>query len=996
VTITSPGGIAVRRHSFSRFARLLPLLLLIGAAEDPVDIVAYTDEIPTHTPEGSETFVNPFLDQEELPIPPALRTRIRVAGVGDVRIPRGAGPWGHATWSKYVLVGNYDEGSGGIGQKLEDQVIGVYDTELRRFCELDLRPLKQNASVQWLRVASPDQPQTRIYFSGFVGAAPPGYDAAGALPFGYVEADATNADPCHPDTGWNVVGFTRENLICRAWEPTPGQFPHPLGCDATQRAQVANEDNPCPKSCGFDDMEVLDPETVMLGNWLDTRFLVAKIDSNGVLTVPDVYVMPRWQPDGPGTACYDMRPVSASVVDPTRSAPDLRWASTPDAGCGDQSIMTQEGCATENVCPLDTPGLACGSEGTCSVPYCSIPVSNFFGYTGYLACSLFPNGVCHPAAGVCQTGCLTLGLSKACQAGDRAGHACLFPQDCPGSQCKCANIDPRAYPTQEYRFDASTGQIAPTSPPFRPSTSEPSVRLLYDSAGNFLMQEWLNAFQSVPFQVYRKGEGSYPNEHEYFHPNPPNTAAVIPPDEDWLHLEMSPTAFPSAVEVPGSIFVSMMTELQRVVSFWGFWIGDWTPSKLTLGTWKLPSEAKWCSGSHAGCVDESECPAGQSCEVPITWDLMSTPSHKANVTAGGSPRSLWLLSGFRPNYSGQGHFVQALNKLYLLRVPLSYPVPDSVTSSRPAIAWNGGDCDSHERKCRLWAVALKDGAVKFRVRDDGFWSGWYPLPALSHAATVAPAIVAATTGGVEIFAQGTDGRLEHTYLTSAVTCEAASCTWTAWEDVGDPLAASQGIAAASHFGKKLVVRRANTGAIHVMSGIGHDWSSWVELPGLTSALAPSVTFHSADHRFWIAATQSGTNRIHVTSYDAATGPQPWSQPGSGDPPATGSTWVGTGVTATWLAAPAIASDGDRLHLYNGAQLTNGSATWWPMFHKIENGSGWGDWRPFRTGSLTGWQPAATNVYGDDVSCDGETCEVRGEVLVVTSWPNSGMAEIGSD
>ena len=129
---------------------------------------------------------------------------------------------------------------------------------------------------------------------------------------------------------------------------------------------------------------------------------------------------------------------------------------------------------------------------------------------------------------------------------------------------------------------------------------------------------------------------------------------------------------------------------------------------------------------------------------------------------------------------------------------------------------------------------------------------------------------------------------------------------------------------------------------------------------------------------------------------AATGPQPWAQPGSGDPPPPGSTWLGAGVSATWLAPPAIASDGDRLHVYVGAQLTNGSTTWWSLFHKIENGSGWGDWRAFPTGASSGFQPAATNVYGDDVSCDGGTCEVHGEVLVVTGWPNSGLSEIGSD
>jgi hypothetical protein len=328
--------------------------------------------------------------------------------------------------------------------------------------------------------------------------------------------------------------------------------------------------------------------------------------------------------------------------------------------------------------------------------------------------------------------------------------------------------------------------------------------------------------------------------------------------------------------------------------------------------------------------------------------------------------------------------VRADNNLYLLRVPLSSPVPQSVVESRPAIAWNGsGDCDTHERTCRLWAAAWRDGVVKFRVRDDGFWSDWFALPAATLSNAMGPGIIAATTGGVEIFAQGTDGRLKSTYLSSADTCEPAACTWTAWANVGLNVPANLDIAAASHFEKKLVVRRSHAGAILVMSGVGHVWSSWTQLTGLASSTAPSVTYHSADQKFWIAARQSGTEKVHVTSYDPATGPQPWTEPGNGSAPAT----------ASWLAAPAIASDGARIHLYAGAQHTNGART---LYHKIENGEGWGGWRAFRTGANSGYQPAATNVYGDDVDCVAGTCEVHGEVTVVTGWPNAGLWEIGSD
>jgi hypothetical protein len=184
----------------------------------------------------------------------------------------------------------------------------------------------------------------------------------------------------------------------------------------------------------------------------------------------------------------------------------------------------------------------------------------------------------------------------------------------------------------------------------------------------------------------------------------------------------------------------------------------------------------------------------------------------------------------------------------------------------------------------------------------------------------------------------------------------------------------------------------------VKYGNAYEWSPWVELPGLTAEGAPSVTYHTRDDRFWIAAAQSGTGTIHLTTYDGITGPQPWTQPGGGAPPAPGTSWVPSDATITWLAPPAVASDGRRVHLYGAAQLASPNGTWWSIFHKIENGSGWGSWRPFRTGALSGAQPAATNVYAvepDDGDAD-EYPEHRGEVLLLTDWPATGLSEIGSD
>jgi hypothetical protein len=974
------------------------VLLLIGAAENPADVVGYTDHVPAVGPDGQTPFTNPVVDQD---------TTIRISPQsGDFRLPRGAGTWSHVTWSKYVVVGNYSETHNGISQQVEDQRVGVYDTELRRFCELDLNPnlepdgTMQNASVQWLRVASADQPQTRIYFSGYV--------QKGGYSLGYIEVDAANPSPCDPVSGWDVVGYTRDNLICRAKvlkdppDPEdPYEHPFPLNCTQAQRDEVAEEDNPCPKNCGFDDMVLLDPQTISVGNWQNHRLFIAKVSGAGVLTIPDVYKTPPWQPVAEG-ACYDLRPVSGSVADPTRGSGDLRWTTSMDVSCNATHIISQPGCAMEKFCPFDAPGLACDNgDDTCSNASCEGQLEDggfvdaaFLQYLGYTC-----QGV---GLGAPTFACRDLPATNRCASGTRVGQACpsanvplFMPQDywCPGSLegwgCECNR--PRSKPTQEYSFDEETNEITATSALFSayaPNENKQSMRLTYDSVGTLWMAAWpqVGGVTTVPLQAYYKGQDG---EHAYSlsGSTQPDDAVVVPPDNQSLNYLASIQPKPAAAEVPGAMYIATSAMLQRLRSAFGLWFDD-DAFTVEYGQALLPSEARVCEGTLNGCVSDTEC-APASCVVWVPpASLYPNPQQtlwnfKDTLTAGGSPPSLWVTHGYK---WGTNYPKRADNNLYLLRVPLSSPVPDSVVASRPAIAWNGGDCSTHAQKCRLWAAAWKDGAVRFRVRDDGFWSGWHALPAATLSTLVGPGIIAATWGGVEIFAQGTDGRLKHTYLTSADTCDPASCTWTAWTNVGSNLPANLGIAVASHLEKKLVVRRSSTNAILVMSGVGHIWSPWVELPGLTSSAAPSVTYHSADQRFWISARQSGSEKVHVTTYDPATGPQPWTEPGS---PGSGA----APATTSWLAAPAIASDGDRVHVYAGAQHTNGTLT---LFHKIENGSGWGEWRAFRTGANSGYQPAATNVYGDDLTCGGGTCEVHGEVLLVTGWPNSGLAELGSD
>jgi hypothetical protein len=249
------------------------------------------------------------------------------------------------------------------------------------------------------------------------------------------------------------------------------------------------------------------------------------------------------------------------------------------------------------------------------------------------------------------------------------------------------------------------------------------------------------------------------------------------------------------------------------------------------------------------------------------------------------------------------------------------------------------------------------------VRDDGFWSGWYALPAASVG--MGPAIIA-TGSTVEVYARASDRTVMRTQLTSSVQCEPAACTWSAWQALPASPFTDNDVAAAWGGGQKLVaMRRAYDGYVHVTVDSGSGWSPWVKLDDESPiGGAPSVTWHAADGKFWIAASRSVLATIHVTQY----------------PPTGLQTWVsvnGAGTQAPWLTVPAIASDGERIHVY-------ASKSGFPnLYHAIDNGQGFGGWRMFATRPSSAWQPAAANV--------------NGEVQLVTSWSApAGMSELASD
>ena len=178
-------------------AALLTTLASPTWASPRADIVVYAD----HQPPPITT--NPFVAQEDADDP---ATNILLEAVPGLYDPLGTITWSIEAWGKYVLLAPYDEAGGGLFANIADQRIGVFDTEKKTFCQLDIDPnAVVNAGVEWLAVATPALRQSRIYFQGF-----------GDPTFGWIEGDLDNPNPCDPMTGWSIVRFTAADLDAAA------------------------------------------------------------------------------------------------------------------------------------------------------------------------------------------------------------------------------------------------------------------------------------------------------------------------------------------------------------------------------------------------------------------------------------------------------------------------------------------------------------------------------------------------------------------------------------------------------------------------------------------------------------------------------------------------------------------------------------------------------------------------------------------------------------
>jgi hypothetical protein len=314
---------------------------------------------------------------------------------------------------------------------------------------------------------------------------------------------------------------------------------------------------------------------------------------------------------------------------------------------------------------------------------------------------------------------------------------------------------------------------------------------------------------------------------------------------------------------------------------------------------------------------------------------------KLTLSGGGAPTSLWTAIRYFP---GNDFDPLWSNNLYLIKIPIAAGLPDGFSRVAPGSAWSGD---------RLWLVGEHDLVLKYRVRDDGLWSGWFALPTNVAIAGGAAVISDGTT--VELFARGaSDRKVYTTSLTSATTCTPGACTWKPWTllPAGSPVTTAFDPAAASRpgGGPMVVAQSTVNNGVYFTKRTGGTWSAWRRIRTFTTNQAPSVTWHPPTARFWVAARDSAKSQIMMVRVDPAVSdgnPTSWTEVGVG------------GSQAPWAVAPTIVWDGQLVRTFT-------SATPFPntVYQTVWNGSAWLSWKPLVSQSISGTRAAAAVVNGD--------------------------------
>ncbi len=880
------------------------------------DIVAYGDHVPSLTISGTP-FQNPFDNREDAN---DAYTRVAVEAVPGLKHPLGSIGWGVVAFGKYVLTGNYDEAMMGLFQNIDDQRMGVFDSERKTFCQLDLEPgLAVNGGIEFMAVATPNARQSRIFLEGFAPS-----------PLGWVDADLDNPHPCDPVTGWQVHLFDSGDIYDAA-------------------AALPADKKPCDlifgsPSCSFDGMTLLrhdaatGADQIVLHNWFGHRVIVAKVDAGGTLTVLDTYKMPPWKPAAGNGACFDLNPVVVPAVDPTRPANDQRFTSGFDMICSTPDGTP--GCASwVPLCPGS--GTSCTLGSTCPKKVCT---------NGYADCTT--NADC--PFSTCTDACQLVHPGSICSV--TTSRHCARTDDCPnGESCICGP----GRPMQEFAFDGTT--ITPTSAQFQAASSHNSLILgNYDSYGGLWATDlvWDYAAPGAPnatFGVYGK---NFAGEHDYYTTTNPAGSELWAPNLSFpFETSYSFFGLPSHnFQLDNVMYAVGLASIQRVIAGFGTWTLD-TGYKVALGAGVLPREPKRCSaGANAGnaCTTNSACP-GSTCVVK---ESAVGQIYAADLTIGGAPPALLVNPRYGDNFKKHGNI-----DAYLLRVPVPVGIADGISSVRPGVVWTPDNACANADCDRLWLIAEHGGVLKYRVRDDGIWSGWYALPTNLATAGGASAILNAS-GAIELYARSTGGTVVTSTLTSATSCAAGSCTWSGWAGLPSSPITDAEPAATLQAGSDpfVAIRRSSDGrVVYARRHLG-TWSTWrVADNGVLTNGAPAVVWNPNDTlsgRTWLVVRNASTGALHYGRVnDLAFG-----------------TWqaLPTSGIEPWGTTPAAIFDGTIVRVFAAdAAFPNyvSQITW-------TQGSGWDTWKTIFSRGQATLQPVAALMNGD--------------VDLVTYWYTLGM------
>lgn len=960
------------RNSVSLVLGMSCLVSLIGAGratatDVPADIGVYGEQPATFrdgvTPFPSSGSTWQFQIDVDDPI-----TRLKFFAVPAMKNGLGRFTWRLASLGKYIVMANGQTGS--VGGNATDLRVGIFNSETKQYCDLIIDPTLASAPAQ-IVTGNPGARKSRILLA-------PGTTPAigGAAAFGYIAADLDAADPCT----WPAVMASASQL----------------------NAGLAPADQICPEDvCSFDTVAMLGHEDVLgdplgrdyvaVGDYFSGRNSVIRVDTSGI-TVVDTYQTQLFSTPGSGGACYRAAaarpPASDFRLPDTRPANDWRflfsydayhlwlYPSTPPASCA----------APYPYCPVDVAGdgiqgAPCPGSGTCAQSYCSTP---FFG--SYLSCTTTANcNFFNVNFGTCQNTCLPKSPLFTCKTSDGGGsHRQCIPTNtcqpaqgntCPTGETCSSSAACMVFPSQEYRFDKTLNVITPTSAMFFDGGSGNSFNgptptgVLYGSD----RWVWVQASGDAPgpdVGLY-KTHASTDNctvdgatvhvptgEHCYYDLTNPSTTVVVPTDQ-LMRFERTPMLPYQAqtLEVGGATYFADTGSLQYAQAFAGTSVADTTyktafayglpyvPITDPSMSSALPAEPQRCNVSHLGCNVTADCPAGETC-IAEAEDGVPLFGQFKFLEAGGSPKSMWVSSGYAPAVP------VAQTDVFLERVPLALDLTDSLSAVRPSIAW-GND--------RLWLVAEHGGELKYRIRDDGVWSDWYSLAPNGITPVGGPAVIA-NASTVRIYAHDSAGRVWEKVLTSASTCAPGTCTWSSWVGLSKRVLTDMDVAATFAAGPKyyVAVRNQANQKIYATYWNGSAWVNWFAVGSQTTDAAPSMTYHPVDNRVWVAIRQPGPPPQFRYIRIVNSKPDNWNLVG-GTPP------------VTWGYAPAIVSDGQAVRVI-GLDVNFPQYAW----QNANDGSGWSDWRRALSGSTGTYQPVATNVHG--------------EIDLMTYWYPGGLRE----